>query len=60
MRGKGAHKTMPGSPDDGLETIPLDFAAPQPRSGRPLPWDLRRKPLPYKTMRPGETEEGDL
>lgn len=55
LRGAG-HKPMPGIPDDGLETIPLDF-----RSGlharswadpEPAPWAPPRAPPPYKSLRP--------
>jgi hypothetical protein len=47
---------MPGIPDDGLETIPLDFDGPQPRrpgEPEPGPWSPTREILPYKTMRKG-------
>jgi hypothetical protein len=57
MRG---HKPMPGIPDDGLETIPLDFAGVQPRSPAdpaPEPWDPKRKPLPYKNARRGRRKK---
>lgn len=62
VRGKGPHKKMPGIPDDGLETIPLDFEGPQPRSAfdPPLaPWTPRQDTLPYKTVRPGRRKKRD-
>jgi hypothetical protein len=62
VRGPG-HKPMPGIPDDGLETIPLDFDGVQPsRLGEPepAPWDPKRKPLPYKTMRPGRRKKNSF
>ena len=62
VRGAG-HKPMPGIPDDGLETIPLDFAGVQPRGGvdpEPAPWDPKRMPLPYNTARRGRRKKGDF
>ena len=62
VRGAG-HQPMPGIPDDGLETIPLDFAGPQPRSladPPPAPWQPKREILPYKTMRPGRRRKGSF
>lgn len=50
------HAKMPGIPDDGLETIPLDFSGMQPRSladPPPAPWTPKREVLPYKTARKG-------
>lgn len=57
------HKPMPGIPDDGLETIPLDFSPPKPRSlgdPPPEPWAPKREPLPYKTMRPKRRKKRDF
>jgi hypothetical protein len=59
-RGFG-HKKMPGIPDDGLETIPLDFAGVQPRSAAdplPEPWTPKRESAPYKTARRGRRRKG--
>jgi len=49
------------APDDGLETIPLDFAGPQPRSAAdppPAPWTPKR--APYKTARRGRRRRGEF
>lgn len=53
---RSGHKPMPGIPDDGLETIPLDFNAGfHSRSWacpKPEPWTPPKPPPPYKSMRP--------
>lgn len=53
---RSGHKRMLGIPDDGLETIPLDFRAGlHARSGAdpaPEPWAPPKPPPPYKTYRP--------
>ncbi|MGD9981555.1 MAG: hypothetical protein AB7H66_02880 [Hyphomonadaceae bacterium] len=63
VRRKGPHKKMPGIPDDGLETIPLDFDPPQPRrpgEPEPGPWTPKREILPYKTMRKGRRKKSEF
>jgi hypothetical protein len=62
VRGAG-HKPMPGIADDGLETIPLDFAGVQPRSladQEPAPWTPKREILPYKNARRGRRRKGSF
>lgn len=57
------HKPMPGIPDDGLETIPLDFAGVRPRSGadpEPAPWTPKREALPYKNARRGRRRKRNI
>jgi hypothetical protein len=43
------HKKMPGIPDDGFETIPLDFRGVRPRSHTDQPpkaWRRRKRQRP--------------
>lgn len=52
---RGPHKPMPGIPDDGLETIPMDFRAGlHSRSGadpEPEPWAPPKPALVYNSQR---------
>lgn len=60
-RGAG-HQPMPGIPDDGLETIPLDFSGAHGQGWAAAPvrrWQPKSEILPYRTARPRRRRRGN-
>jgi len=55
------HKPMPGIPDDGLETIEMDFRAAQHQSWvEEARHDRAQAPAPYRNARKGRRRRSDF